>query len=109
MPASAFSNFLSRFAATAAAAKTEQLVLIGQGSGPGFSCDVNTGYCECSGSWDGADCKGMFPNCKVKDSSDGTIWHMCEGGKCKCRMFRATSPQKVTPGHVNAPSKSGKT
>jgi hypothetical protein len=53
-----------------------------------FSCDVNTGYCTCSGSWDGADCKGMFPNCKVQEPP-GTIWHSCEIGKgCECKMFR---------------------
>jgi hypothetical protein len=33
------------------------------GGGLGFSCDVNTQRCECSGVETGADCQGMKKNC----------------------------------------------
>jgi hypothetical protein len=76
-------------AATAAQAETKQ----GGSQGLGFSCDVNTGVCECTGSLEGADCKGMLPNCKVT-RPDGTIWTLCEDGKCKCKMFRQAPKAK---------------
>ena len=71
------------FAASAAPAAP-----ISSGLGQSFACDVNTGYCTCTGTWEGADCKGMAPNCKLEEPP-GTIWKSCEIGKgCKCRMFR---------------------
>lgn len=75
---------------TAAAAASR----LGGSQSSNFSCDVNSGYCTCEGSWEGADCKGMLPNCKLTDSN-GDIWHNCEIGKgCKCRMFRMAPKPK---------------
>ena len=76
-------------AALSFAASTAQAAPIQSGApGQNFSCDVNTGYCTCTGSIDGADCKGMWPNCKLT-RPDGTIWSECTIGKgCTCRMFR---------------------
>ncbi|MBB5539496.1 hypothetical protein GGD55_006246 [Rhizobium giardinii] len=67
---------------------------LGGSQGLNFSCDVNTGVCKCDGRWEGADCKGMLPNCKLTDST-GDIWKNCDIGKgCQCRMFMTAPKQK---------------
>ncbi len=85
-------------AALTLAAATSQAAPISSGSQPqNFSCDVNTGYCTCTGSWDGADCKGMLPNCKVQEPP-GTIWRSCTIGQgCECRMFRVAPKRPRLP------------
>jgi hypothetical protein len=51
--------------------------------GLGFSCDVNTRKCTCSGVWDGADCEAMKKNCKDKTTPAGCN---ASEGWCICNM-----------------------
>ena len=56
-----------------------------QGSGGGilgFSCDVNTMTCKCTGDIRGADCEAMRDNCV---SVEGIVIS-CSGQNCTCRL-----------------------
>ena len=48
--------------------------------GLGFSCDVNKLDCQCTGDWEGADCKAMRKNCDPNEGSH------CIGDTCYCPM-----------------------
>lgn len=61
----------------------------------GFSCDVNTTQCTCTGARDGADCKAMRKNCDTKcdagSSGECTVLE-CTGSGCSCKMARTGRP-----------------
>lgn len=59
-----------------------------QGSSLGFSCDVNTNQCTCTGTWDGADCKAM--NDKVCAGDSGVL---CSPVGCTCKMRLTAVPK----------------
>jgi hypothetical protein len=64
-------------------------------SGLGFSCDVNTKQCSCTGTYDGADCTAMKANCDSKcDNDDGSKCYKieCNATGCSCKMARTEPP-----------------
>ena len=63
----------------------------GGASGMGFTCDVNTNKCICTGTWDGADCKAMAKNCRDEG-------HVCREKNgvptgCDCKMTFSIVPK----------------
>jgi hypothetical protein len=80
--------FTILFAATASGTQAA----INSGGGPrgaGFTCDVNTRECTCTGTWEGADCQGMKKNCQ------GSIYKIClekPEAFCTCTMAITRRP-----------------
>ena len=66
----------------------------GTGRVQGFSCDVNTRKCTCSGIWSGADCEAMKKNCKDKTNPAGC--NLSEGW-CVCDMALRPGAKSVAP------------
>ena len=88
-----FAIALMWLAALVVAPATAQAAM-NQGGGLGFSCDVNTTVCDCTGSWEGADCQAMSKNCDFT----GTIHKACGATGCRCWMKPAGTPPARTGG-----------
>jgi hypothetical protein len=82
-----------------AAVGTAQAAQNRGGAGFGFSCDVNTKKCTCSGIWEGADCQAMKKNCDLSRPTACTIYPPYE---CSCTLAKTirrpnTSVRPTTP------------